>query len=110
MGIGVLVGWGGVEEFWDFGGFGSDLFSDVCIVWGFVIYFVICFDSSSFFIFILVFVIMVKIKEGLGGIEKGSRKRKRERKRREREKLVSKVEIVYVGNIEIILLELIKNV
>lgn len=109
MGIGVLVGWGGVEELWDPGGLGSDPFPDVCTVWGPVIHSVTCSDSSSLSISISVSATMVKIKEGSGGTEKGSRKRKRERKRREREKLASKAETVHAGNTEIIPPELIKN-
>lgn len=49
---------------------------------------------------------MMKIKEGLGVAEKGSREKG---EKEEKEKLASKAETVYAGNTEIAPPELIKN-
>lgn len=59
----------------------SDPFLDVCLVWGPVIHSVTCSDSSSLSTSISVSATMVKIKEGSGCTEKGSRERKEEKEK-----------------------------
>lgn len=51
---------------------------------------------------------MMKIKEGLGGVQRKEAER-REREKEEKEKLASKAEMVYAGNTEIAPPELIKT-
>lgn len=85
----------------------SGPFLDVCTVWVPSIHSATCSDSGSLSTSISVSATMMKIKEGLGGAEKGSRE-KGERKE-EKEKLASKAEMVYAGNTEIAPPELIKN-
>lgn len=81
-------------------------FLDVCTVWGPSIHSATCSDSGSLSTSFSVSATMMKIKEGLGVAEKGSREKG---EKEEKEKLASKAETVYAGNTEIAPPELIKN-